>query len=172
MLGVFKAFFAAAGWICRGCCGLCLETDRYSFPQVDRIWFWVYFKKIPIYPIFYLLKGDYRRTVLQLELSASHAQSNGLTSHSQHLPHHERCSPNTGILISRTCHVYYINSCVPQLLSIHLLPCQRVAATTFSLIVIPPPLSKKHTPHSKIRSVGSRSRECSIISHSGMFRIP
>ena len=24
-----------------------------------RIWFWVYFKKIPGYPIFHLLKGDY-----------------------------------------------------------------------------------------------------------------
>ena len=26
---------------------------------VDRIWFWGYYNKIPIYPIFYLLKGDY-----------------------------------------------------------------------------------------------------------------
>ena len=26
---------------------------------VDRIWLWVYYNKIPIYPIFYLLKGDY-----------------------------------------------------------------------------------------------------------------
>ena len=24
------------------------------------IWLWVYYDKIPIYPIFYLLKGDYR----------------------------------------------------------------------------------------------------------------
>ena len=28
----------------------------YSLPQVDRIWLWVYCNKIPIYPIFYLLK--------------------------------------------------------------------------------------------------------------------
>ena len=28
--------------------------------QVDRIWLWVSYKKIFIYPIFYLLKGDYR----------------------------------------------------------------------------------------------------------------
>ena len=28
--------------------------------SVDRIWLWVYYNKIPIYPIFYLLKGDYR----------------------------------------------------------------------------------------------------------------
>ena len=25
----------------------------------DRIWLWVYYNKIPIYPKFYLLKGDY-----------------------------------------------------------------------------------------------------------------
>ena len=28
-------------------------------PYVDRIWLWVYYNKIPMYPIFYLLKGDY-----------------------------------------------------------------------------------------------------------------
>ena len=28
--------------------------------QVDRIWLWIYSNTIPIYPIFYLLKGDYR----------------------------------------------------------------------------------------------------------------
>ena len=27
---------------------------------VDRLWLWVKFNKIPIYSIFYLLKGDYR----------------------------------------------------------------------------------------------------------------
>ena len=27
-------------------------------PEVDRIWLWVFYNKIPIYPIFYLLKGD------------------------------------------------------------------------------------------------------------------
>ena len=32
----------------------------YSPPQVDRIWLWVYYNKIPIYSVFYLLKGDYR----------------------------------------------------------------------------------------------------------------
>ena len=32
----------------------------YSPPQVDRIWIWVSYNKIPIYPIFYLLKGGYR----------------------------------------------------------------------------------------------------------------
>ena len=32
----------------------------YSPPEVDRIGFWVHYSKIPIYPIFYLLKGDYR----------------------------------------------------------------------------------------------------------------
>ena len=32
----------------------------YSPPGVYRIWLWVYYTKIPLYPIFYLLKGDYR----------------------------------------------------------------------------------------------------------------
>ena len=32
----------------------------YSTPSEDGIWLWVYYKKTPIYPIFYLLKGDYR----------------------------------------------------------------------------------------------------------------
>ena len=40
-----------------------LEFRVYSPPQVDRIWLWVYYNKIPIYPIFYLLKGDYRLRV-------------------------------------------------------------------------------------------------------------
>ena len=31
----------------------------YSPPSVDRIWLWVYHNKIHIYPIVYLLKGDY-----------------------------------------------------------------------------------------------------------------
>ena len=30
-------------------------AKEYSPPQVDRIWLWVYYNKIPIYPIFYLL---------------------------------------------------------------------------------------------------------------------
>ena len=30
-----------------------------SPPYVDRIWLWVYYSKNPVYPIFYLLKGDY-----------------------------------------------------------------------------------------------------------------
>ena len=33
----------------------------YSPPEVGRIWLWVDYNKIPIYPIFYLLKGDYMR---------------------------------------------------------------------------------------------------------------
>ena len=32
----------------------------YSPPEVDRTWLWVYYNKIPRYPIFYLLKGSYR----------------------------------------------------------------------------------------------------------------
>ena len=37
-----------------------LELGRYSPPEVARIWLWVYYNKVPIYPIFYLLKGGYR----------------------------------------------------------------------------------------------------------------
>ena len=37
-----------------------LNLKPYSPPQVDRIWLCVYYNKIPIYPIFYLLKGDYK----------------------------------------------------------------------------------------------------------------
>ena len=29
----------------------------YSPRKVDRIWLWAYYHKIPIYPMFYLLKG-------------------------------------------------------------------------------------------------------------------
>ena len=39
------------------------RSQTYSPPQVDRIWLWVCYNKIPIYPIypiFYLLKGDCR----------------------------------------------------------------------------------------------------------------
>ena len=34
------------------------RANSYSPPYVDRIWFWVYYNKVPIYPIFYLLKED------------------------------------------------------------------------------------------------------------------
>ena len=33
--------------------------EAYSPPKVDRLWLWAYYNKILIYPIFYLLKGDY-----------------------------------------------------------------------------------------------------------------
>ena len=36
------------------------RSPLYSPPQVDRMSLWVYDNQIPIYPIFYLLKGDYR----------------------------------------------------------------------------------------------------------------
>ena len=36
------------------------KYSEYSPPSVDRIWLWVYCNKIPIYPIFYLLKRDYK----------------------------------------------------------------------------------------------------------------
>ena len=32
--------------------------------KVDRIWLWVYYNKIPIHPIFYLLKGDCKLATL------------------------------------------------------------------------------------------------------------
>ena len=34
--------------------------DGYRPCDVDRIWVWVFCNKIPIYPIFYRLKGDRR----------------------------------------------------------------------------------------------------------------
>ena len=34
--------------------------SRYSPPEVERIWLWVYYNKNPIYAIFYLAKGDYK----------------------------------------------------------------------------------------------------------------
>ena len=41
--------------------GMYLGAGVYSSipPEVDRIWLWGYYNKIPIYPILYLLKGDY-----------------------------------------------------------------------------------------------------------------
>ena len=35
------------------------ESQPTQCLKVDGIWLWVYCTKIPIYPIFYLLKGDY-----------------------------------------------------------------------------------------------------------------
>ena len=32
--------------------------DVDSPPQVDRIWLWVYYTRIPIYPIFYQPEGN------------------------------------------------------------------------------------------------------------------
>ena len=32
---------------------------EYSPSLVRRMWLWVYYNKVPIYPIFYLRKGDY-----------------------------------------------------------------------------------------------------------------
>ena len=34
-------------------------ASSYNPPQVNGIWLWVYYNKIAVYPIFYLLKGDY-----------------------------------------------------------------------------------------------------------------
>ena len=39
------------------------DGKDYSPPEVDRTWLWVYYKKIPIYPIFYLLKADYNPNI-------------------------------------------------------------------------------------------------------------
>ena len=35
------------------------RLQKHSPPLVDRISLWVYYSKVPIYLIFYLLKGDY-----------------------------------------------------------------------------------------------------------------
>ena len=34
--------------------------------KIDRIWLWVFYNKIPIYLLFYLLKGDYRGLGLRI----------------------------------------------------------------------------------------------------------
>ena len=41
--------------------GQSLKVWACSPPSVDRIWLRVYQNKIPIYPIFYLLRGDYNK---------------------------------------------------------------------------------------------------------------
>ena len=43
------------------CCGQAKRSQRvtYSPPSGDRIWLWANYNKIPMHPIFYLLKGDY-----------------------------------------------------------------------------------------------------------------
>ena len=40
-----------------------MVTPSYSPPKVDRIWLWVYYNKIPIYPIFYSI---YLRGTIEL----------------------------------------------------------------------------------------------------------
>ena len=35
-----------------------LHLDSADCKPVDTIWLWIYYNRIPIYPIFYLLKGD------------------------------------------------------------------------------------------------------------------
>ena len=39
------------------------RNARALYSPVSRLWFWVHSNKIHIYPIFYLLKGDYGRMV-------------------------------------------------------------------------------------------------------------
>ena len=59
----------------------------YSPPYVDRIWLWVYYNKVPIYPIFYRLDGDYRGwdwdeafLIFPYSLSFSHVGFNSFSS--------------------------------------------------------------------------------------------
>ena len=40
-----------------------LESFFSGSVGVDRRWLWVCFNKIPIYPIFYVLKGDYNPNI-------------------------------------------------------------------------------------------------------------
>ena len=37
-------------------------------PEVDRLWLWVCYNKVPVHRIFYLLKGDYQAVVLHIKL--------------------------------------------------------------------------------------------------------
>ena len=61
---VWLSGFCTAGMVPRAS----TETPRsYSPPSVDRIWLWVVHNKIPMYPIFYLLKGDYNPKAAQTQ---------------------------------------------------------------------------------------------------------
>ena len=56
-----------------GALKLRLEPQRlYSPPEVDRIWVWVNYNENPIYPIFYLLKGDDKPTPLAFSIPSLH----------------------------------------------------------------------------------------------------
>ena len=39
-------------------CGELYSREGIRSPEADRIWLWVSYNKIPMYSIFYLLKGD------------------------------------------------------------------------------------------------------------------
>ena len=66
----------------------------YSPPEVDRIWLWVCHNKIPIYPIFYLLKGGYN---LEYKWNESHTvRQHSHTYHSDccYCCHYDLPNPN------------------------------------------------------------------------------
>ena len=50
----------------------------YSPPEVDRTWLWVKYNKIPIYPIFCLLKGHC--TYLEKNLFNTNCTSRSITT--------------------------------------------------------------------------------------------
>ena len=82
MLGLRVREFRCKPRRCMHACSETLHMKAYSPPQVDRKWLWVYYNKIPNYPIFYLLKGDYtckyihpgaeKHSSLQLRIECSH----------------------------------------------------------------------------------------------------
>ena len=43
-----------------------MKLGRKGPSSVDNIWLWVYNNKIPIYPIFYLFKGDCKSRLKQV----------------------------------------------------------------------------------------------------------
>ena len=47
--------------------------EAYSPPSVDRKWLWVYYNKIPICPMFYLLERDYHCRAQGLDMGGDAA---------------------------------------------------------------------------------------------------
>ena len=60
MQGHIKGFQVCSSNLGKMIQALGSNPKPFSPPEVDRIWLWVYYNKIPLYPIFYLLEGDHK----------------------------------------------------------------------------------------------------------------
>ena len=50
------------------------RSSTYTPPRVDRIWLWLYYNEIPIYPTFYLSKGTTICILLCIACPSRHVQ--------------------------------------------------------------------------------------------------